>query len=171
MPIREVAKYQQTFNGTVDNNDFTFTFYRVFKQNQKNKFRVRVVQLADYRDSKVDNLPHAYFASDLAKGTSTYSEQPYIVPTPPALQLAQFTTGMRSNEFLLGVVMPVYFGGTAQANTSGTTQYLAPELILDEISTSPFTVQYRHVGSDTYAAASVGLLVCFEITEIEEVPY
>ena len=160
MPIREVAKYQQTFHGTTDDNEFTFSFYRVYKQNQKNKFRLRVVQLADHRDSKVDTLPHAYFAQDLANGTSTYSDE-----------ITQGGTGMKTNEFCLGVVAPTYFGGTAQTTTSGTTQYLAPEFIMDEISTSPFIVAYRHIGTAAYGTADVGFMVVFEITEIEEVPY
>ena len=160
MPIREVAKYQQTFHGTTDDNEFTFSFYRVYKQNQKNKFRLRVVQLSDHRDSKVDTLPHAYFAQDLANGTSTYSDE-----------ITQGGTGMKTNEFCLGVVAPTYFGGTAQTTTSGTTQYLAPEFIMDEISTSPFIVAYRNIGNANYASENIGFMVVFEITEIEEVPY
>ena len=78
---------------------------------------------------------------------------------------------MKSNEFCLGVVAPTYFGGAAQTTTSGQTQYLAPEFIIDEISTSPFIVAYRNLGTDDYASASVVLMIIFEITEIEEVPY
>jgi hypothetical protein len=160
MPMREVVKYQQTFHGTTDDDEFTFSFYRVYKQNQKNKFRVRVVQLVDYRDSKVDNIPHAYFASGLANGTSTYSDE-----------ISQGSTGMRSNEFCLGSVMPVYFGGTAQVHTSGQTQFLAPEFVVDDLSTSPFTIRYRQIGIDAIASSAIAILICFEITEIEEVAY
>lgn len=160
MPIREIAKYQQTFHGTTDDNEFTFAFYRVYKRNQKNKFRVRVVQISDHRDAKIDTLPHAYFAQDLANGTSTYSDE-----------ITQGGVGMKSNEFCLGVVAPTYFGGTAQATTSGQTQYLAPEFIIDEISTSPFIVGFREIGASTYGTQNVALLIVFEITEIEEMPY
>lgn len=160
MPVREVAKYQQTFHGTTDDNEFTFSFYRVYKQNQKNRFRVRVIQISDHRSSKVDTLPHAYFAQDFSNGTSTYSDE-----------ITQGGTGMETNEFCLGVVAPTYFGGTAQTTTSGLTQFLSPEVILDEISTSPFIVAYRHIGTDTYGSAEVGLLFTLEITEIEEVSY
>ena len=157
MPIREVAKYQQTFHGTTEDNEFTFSFYRVYKHNQKNRFRIRVIQIADHRASSVTTLPHAYFAQDFSNGTSTYSDE-----------TSQGGTGMKSNEFCLGVVAPIYFGGTAQTTTSGLTQFLAPEVILDEISTSPFTVTYRHIGSDAYATGDVGLLFTLDITEIEE---
>lgn len=176
MPIREVAKYQQTFHGTTDDNEFTFSFYRVYKQNQKNKFRVRVVQLADYRAGAETPTPHAYFAQDLTNGTSTYSDE-----------ITQGGTGMKTNEFCLGVVMPLFFGatnlttsttipptapnGTTQTATAGQTAFIAPEFILDEISTSPFIVAYRHIGTATYATGNVGFMVVFEITEIEEVPY
>lgn len=180
MPIREVAKYQQTFHGTTDDNEFTFSFYRVYKQNQKNKFRLRVVQLSDYRSGQETPQPHAYFAQDLANSSSTYSDE-----------ITQGGTGMKTNEFYLGTIMPLYFGannyttsttnpaktpydlpnGTTQTSTAGQTSFLAPEFILDEISTSPFIVAYRHVGTNAYATGNVGFLVCFEITEIEEVPY
>lgn len=160
MPIREIAKYQQTFHGTTDDNEFTFSFYRVYKRNQKNKFRVRVIQLAGHRDSKVDTIPHAYFAQDLVNGIATYSDE-----------ITQGGTGMISNEFCLGVVAPTYFGGTAQTTTSGQTQYAPAEFIVDEISTSPFIVAYRDIGNSAYGTANVGFLVVFEITEIEEVPY
>lgn len=160
MPIREVAKYQQTFHGTTDDSQFSFAFYRVYKQNQKNKFRVRVVQLADFRAAAVSTIPHAYFASNFANGFSTYSDE-----------TTGGSVGLKTNDFCLGVVQPLYFGGTAQTATSGQTQFITPEVILDEISTSPFTVKYRHVGTDAYATGNVGLLLVLEITEIEEVPY
>jgi hypothetical protein len=160
MPIREVAKYQQTFHGTTDDDEFSFAFYRVYKQNQKNKFRVRVVQISDFRAASVSNTPHAYFARDFANGFSTYSDE-----TTGA------DVGVKSNDFCLGVVQPLYFGGAAQTATTGQTQFIAPEVVLDEISTSPFSVRYRHVGTDAFSAGNVGLLLVLEITEIEEVPY
>lgn len=176
MPIREVAKYQQTFHGTTEDNEFTFSFYRVYKQNQKNKFRVRVVHISDHRPADERPFPNAYFAQDLANGTSTYSDE-----------ITQGGTGMKTNEFCLGVVMPLFFGatnlttsstvpptapnGTTQTATAGMTQYLAPEFIIDEISTSPFIVAFRHVGTASYSTAELALLITFEITEIEEVPY
>lgn len=160
MPIREVAKYQQTFHGTTDDDEFTFSFYRVYKQNQKNKFRLRVVQISDFRASNITTNPHAYFALDLANGTSSYSDE-----------ITSGGSGYKSNEFCLGVVQPAFFGGAASTATSGQTQFLAPEMIMDEISTSPFYVLYRHVGTAAFATGNVGLLLTFEITEIEEVPY
>ena len=176
MPIREVAKYQQTFHGTTDDDQFSFAFYRVYKQNQKNKFRVRVVLLSDFRAASETPTPHAYFASDFANGFSTYSDE----TTGGAV-------GLKSNDFCLGVVMPLFFGatnlttsttipptapdGTTQTSTAGQTAFIAPEVVLDEISTSPFTVKYRHVGTDALATGNVGLLLVLEITEIEEVPY
>lgn len=160
MPIREVAKYQQTFHGTTDDDVFSFAFYRVYKQNQKNKFRVRVVQISDFRAAAVSNVPHAYFAENFANGFSTYSDE-----TTGA------DIGYKTNDFCLGVVLPTYFGGTAQTATTGQTQFIVPEVVLDEISTSPFTVRYRHVGTDAFSTSNVGLLLVLEITEIEEIPY
>jgi hypothetical protein len=180
MPIREIAKYQQTFHGTADDNEFTFSFYRVYKSNQKNKFRVRVVHIADHRVAEERPYPNAYFAQDLTNGTSTYSDE-----------ITQGGTGMKTNEFCLGIVMPLYFGannyttsttnpaktpydlpnGTTQKDTAGLTSFLAPEFIVDELSTSPFIVAKRHVGIADYSTTDVGFMITFEITEIEEVPY
>jgi hypothetical protein len=39
---------------------------------------------------------------------------------------------------------------------------------MDEISTSPFTIKYREVGTAAYGTHNVALLVVFEITEIED---
>lgn len=158
MPIREVAKYQQSFHGTTDDQVFTFAFYRVYKKNQRNKFRVRVVQLSDFRASSAVVTPHAYFAQDFANGFSTYSDE-----------TTGGATGVKTNDFCLGIVIPA--NGTLQSSSAGQTQFHAPELILDEISTSPFVVRYRHVGTDAFATGNVGLLLVLEITEIEEVPY
>lgn len=154
--MKEVAKYQQTFHGTADDSVFTFGFYRIYKQQPKNKWRLRVVTVADYRDSNDDNVPHAYFAQDLTNGTSVYSDE-----------IVAGDSGMKSNDFFLGVVMPVYFGGSGKTALSGQTQFAPPEVYLDEISTSPFTVKYRYVGTNNFGTTSIGFLVTFEITEIE----
>lgn len=158
MPIREVAKYQQSFHGTTDDDEFSFAFYRVYKKNQRNKFRLRVVQLADFRASSALVSPHAYFATDFANGFSTYSDE-----------TTGGSVGLKTNDFCLGIVTPA--NGTLQSSSAGQTAFQAPELLLDEISTSPFVVKYRIVGTDAYNTLNVGLLLVVEITEIEEVPY
>lgn len=154
--MKEVAKYQQTFHGSTDDNTFSFAFYKIYKQQPRNKWRLRVTQISDFRAANVTVIPHAYFADGIANGTSSYSDE-----------TTQGTVGMKTNEFYLGTVAPIFFGGTAQTATAGTTAFAAPEVYLDDISTSPFTVKYRHVGTDAYAAGAVAIMVTFEITEVE----
>lgn len=153
--MKEVAKYQQTFHGTTDDFVFSFAFYRIFKQQRTNKFRLRVTQIADFRAGSMTCIPHAYFADGLTNGTSTYSDE-----------TTAGTSGSKTNEFCLGIVVPLYMGGTAQTATSGGTSYSPAEVYLDDISISPFTVRYRHVGTDAYPSGNVGLLFSLEITEV-----
>lgn len=156
MPFREVNKTQQTFHGTDNDSTFTFAFYKVYKQQKKNRFRLRVVTIADF-SAAVTAQPHIYFAQDLTNGFSVYSDE-----------ALQGTTGLVSNEFCLGVCPRNYYNITTNTNTAGVSVFAPNELFLDDISTSPFTVKYREVGTATYGAVAVGLVIVFEITEIEE---
>jgi hypothetical protein len=156
MPFREVSKTQQTFHGTDNDSTFKFAFYKVYKQQKKNRFRLRVVTIADY-STAVTAQPHIYLAQDFSNGQSTYSDE-----------ATQGTTGMVTNEFCLGVCQRNYFDIVANSDTSGVASFCPPEIYMDDISTSPFTVKYREVGAATYGAGLVGLVFVVEITEIEE---
>lgn len=156
MPFREVSKTQQTFHGTDNDSTFTFAFYKVYKQQNKNRFRLRVVTIADFSIA-VTAQPHIYFAQDFSNGKSTYSDE-----------VTQGNNGMVSNEFCLGVCPRNYFDIATHTDTCGVASFCPPEIYLDEVSTSPFTVKYREVGTATYGTQSVGLLFVVEITEIED---
>ena len=156
MSYREVKKTQQTFHGTDNDSTFTFAFYKVYKQQAKNRFRLRVTMLADFSGA-VTAQPHIYFADGISNGCSTYSDE-----------ALQGTTGMVSNELCLGICSRNYFDITTNTDTSGVMSNSPVELFLDEIGTSPFTVRYREVGTATYGAQAVGFVVVFEITEIED---
>lgn len=156
MPFREVNKTQQTFHGTDNDSTFTFAFYKVYKQQKKNRFRLRVVTIADF-STAVTAQPHIYFAQELTNGFSVYSDE-----------ALQGTTGLVSNEFCLGVCPRNYYDISGNTDTCGVATFAPPEVFLDEISTSPFTIKYREVGTAAYGSGAVGLLVVFEITEIEE---
>lgn len=152
MSYKEVAKYQQTFQSSAGASSFQFAFYQIYKQQSRNKFRLRVVTLADLNPA-TGATGHVYYARDLAGGASLCSE----VGTSP--------TGILSNEFCLGVTPRNFF--TMASNTSGVCVYAPPELILDDLSTTPFDIVYREMGQTTYGTALVSLCVVFEITEIE----
>jgi hypothetical protein len=152
MTYKEVAKYQQTFISSAGAASFKFAFYQVYKQQARNKFRLRVVTLADLNPA-TGATQHMYFAKDLAGGSALCSE---VSGSP---------TGLISNEFCLGVAPRNFF--TMASNTSGVCVYTAPELILDDLSTTPFDIVYRDMGQTTYGTALVDVCVVFEITEIE----
>jgi len=156
MPFREVNKTQQTFHGTDNDSTFTFAFYKVYKQQKKNRFRLRVVTLADF-SSAVSAQPHIYFAQELTNGTAVYSDE-----------ATQGKSGLVSNEFCLGISPRNYFDIVTNTDTCGVSVFAPPEAFLDEISTSPFTVKYREVGTAAYGTGAVGFVVVFEITEIED---
>jgi hypothetical protein len=156
MPFREVNKTQQTFHGTNNDSTFTFAFYKVYKQQKKNRFRLRVVTIADFCVN-VSAEPHIYFAQDLTNGYAVYSDE-----------ATQGSTGLVSNEFCLGVCPRNFYDISANTDTCGVATFAPPEVYMDEISTSPFTIKFREVGTATYGTHNVGLLVVFEITEIED---
>ena len=156
MPFREVNKTQQTFHGTNNDSTFTFAFYKVYKQQKKNRFRLRVVTIADFSIA-VTAEPHIYFAQELTNGYAVYSDE-----------ATQGSTGLVSNEFCLGVCPRNLFDNTAHTDTCGVATFAPPEVYMDEISTSPFTIKYREVGTAAYATGAVGFVVVFEITEIED---
>jgi hypothetical protein len=156
MPFREVNKTQQTFHGTDNDNDFTFAFYKVYKKQNKNRFRLRVLMLADYSIA-VDPEPHIYFARGLTDGYAVYSDE-----------ATQGNSGLVSNEFCLGIPSRNYYDIASFAQTSGVASFARPEVYMDEISISPFTIRYRQVGNAGFGGGSVGFAVVFEITEIED---
>ena len=155
MPEKEINKSQQTF---ISNNtpavSFTFSFYKVYKRNPKNRFRVRVVSIADLEDTTNDGIPNIYVAQGL-------------VGTNGALSQSSTTTnGMKSNEFCLGITGRNKFN-TAATVMNGVTSTSPIEFFTDEVSITPFKVTaYDMYGAIT--ANNFNVAVVFEITELEE---
>lgn len=152
MTYKEVAKYQQTFTSSAPASSFQFCFYNIYKQQAKNKFRLRVVTLADQVTS-TGVTQNVYYARDLFSGGAVSSETGVSI------------TGILSNEFCLGITPRNM--ATVSTSTSGVVFSHAPEMIVDDVTTSSFDVLYRAVGDATYGTALVSLVIVFEITEIE----
>lgn len=155
MAFREVSKSQQSFHCTTVNNEFTFQFYKVFKQQAKNKLRLRVVQMADF-STAVTAQPHIYFAQNISNANAIYSGES-----------SGGLSGVVSNELCLGICPRNYYDIATNTDTSGVTTFSPIEIYLDELTTSPFTIKYRHVGTTAYGTQDVGFFIVFEITEIE----
>jgi hypothetical protein len=154
MSEREVSKSQQTFTG-VEAASFSFAFYKVYKRQAKNRFRVRVVSLADYGPGSPKQ--HVYSASGM-NVTGTLSG---VTPADGI--------GMLTNDFTLGITPRDNYDTTTYTTVGGVIYAYPVEFYTDEVSTSPFTVKYRHIDSTTYATGSVSLVIVFEITELEYV--
>lgn len=153
---REVTKSQQTFFQSGSANNFSFAFYKVYKRQPKNRFRVRVIQLADF-DALADASPSIYVAQNLVGASGVFS----------GVTNGNGASGMKSNDFVLGITSRN--DNTATAETSGVVYSKAIEYYTDEVSTSPFQVRmYQMAGSD-YSSDIASLVIVFEITELEEV--
>jgi hypothetical protein len=156
MPEKEVQKSYQTFHAHSSGSNFTFAFYRVYKRQAKNRFRVRVVQLADF-DNSNDGIPLMYVVQGGLMGSTSVISH---VSTAPG--------SLKSNDFVLGVTSRNQFN-TALTTSTGTIQTSPIEFYTDEIKVSPFTIRYYDLATGSYGSSDlVSLVVTFEITELEE---
>ena len=158
---REVSKSQQTFFQSSSASDYSFAFYRVYKRQPKNRFRVRVIQLADY-DSLADASPTVYVAQGLVGANAVFSG----VVTDGTGATKPQTTGMRTNDFVLGITSRA--DNTASTESSGVVYSKCIEYYTDEVSTTPFTVKLYQLASSSYSTDIASLVIDFEITELEE---
>lgn len=157
MPEKEVSKSHQTFHSATSGSSFTFGFYKVYKRQAKNRFRVRVIQLADY-DNSIDGIPNMIVATGGFMNTSSV-----ISHRETALG-----NGVRGNDFVLGIT-PRNQYSTAETSTNGVVLSAPIEFYTDEISTSPFHIKYYQLTSPNYGTTDIlSLAIVFEITELEE---
>ena len=148
--MKEVKRYQQTFQGTGSTASYSVLFNRIFKQKPENKFTLRVTNLASYQ-AVASNIPHAIFAVGLNLAGSCYSNTQGDISVSAD---AYYT-----NDFCLGVLGNNNYGATATWNHN--------ELMLNDIPLNPFTLAYKHLNSATYETTALAMLVVFEIIEYE----
>ena len=157
MPEKEVHKSHQTFHAASSASSFSFGFYKVYKRQPQNRFRVRVIQLADL-DNSTDGNPLMYVASGGFMNTSSVVSH----------RADAVGNGVKTNDFVLGITNRNQFN-TASATTNGSIQASPIEFYTDEISVSPFTIRYYDLTSATYGTTDiVSFTITFEITELEE---
>lgn len=143
----EIKRYQQTFQGT-GASSYTFQFNRIYKRKPENKFVLRVTNLASFISGAIV-APHGIYAVGFDTGSScNYNTQGDTVAGGDPYQ---------NNDYLLGFV----------GNTNFTIGWNHNEMMLNNITTSPFTVQYKHLTSYTYETAVISLGITFEIIEYE----
>ena len=148
--MKEVKRYQQTFQGTGSTASYSVLFNRIFKQKPENKFTLRVTNLASYQ-AVASNIPHAIFAVGLNLAGSCYSNTQGDISVSAD---AYYT-----NDFCLGVLGNNNYGATATWNHN--------ELMLNDIPLNPFTLAYKHLNSATYETTALAMMVVFEIIEYE----
>lgn len=152
--MREIKHYQVAFAGTSPAPSFQFQFQRIYKQQPHHKFKLKCVNLTDYRAGSLAVNPHSYYAVGLlGNGICTYSG---IVGE-----------NIETNDYFLGTTSTNGAEATTPTNIGTSTALLPSELMLDEIPYNPFTIAYRHTASPTFATGSVELLVVFEIIEYD----
>lgn len=154
---REVSKSQQTFFQSSSASSYSFAFYKVYKRKPQNRFRIRVIQLADY-DSLADASPSVYVAQDLVGASGVFSG---------VVNDGTTGMGMKTNDFVLGITSRN--DNTATSETSGVAYSKAIEFYTDEVSTSPFSVKQYQLAGASYNTDIASLVIVFEITELEEV--
>ena len=148
--MKEVKRYQQTFQGTGSTATYSVLFNRIFKQKPGNKFILRVTNLASYQTA-ANNIPHAIFAVGLdVNGSCTTNTQGDISVSADAYY---------NNDFCLGFLGNNNFGATATWNHN--------ELMLNDIPLNPFTLAYKHLNSAAYETTALAMCVVFEIIEYE----
>ncbi len=152
--MREIKHYQVSFAGTTPAANFQFQFPRYYKQAPHHKFRLKCVNITDYRAGSLATNPHSYYATGfLGDGLCLYS--------------GITSEAFLSNDYFLGTTSTNGAEATAPTNIGTATAIFPTELMLDTISTNPFTIAYRHTASPTFATGNVEILVVFEIIEYD----
>jgi hypothetical protein len=155
MPEKEVSKSHQTFHSATSGTNFSFGFYKVYKRQPQNRFRVRVIQLVDL-DNSTDGIPLMYVASGGFMNTSSVVSH----------RADAFGNGVKTNDFVLGVTNRNQFTGST---TNGSVQSAPIEFYTDEIPINPFTIRYYELTGPSYGTTDiVSFAITFEITELEE---
>ena len=154
--MREIKHYQVSFAGTTPAASFQFQFPRYYKQAPHHKFILRCVNITDYRAGSLAVNPHSYYAVGfLGDGLCTYS--------------GTTSENIISNDYFLATTSTNGSEATTPTNIGTATAILATDLFLDNISTNPFTIAYRHTASPTFATGNVDILVVFEIIEYDPI--
>lgn len=152
--MREIKHYQVSFAGTTPAAAFHFQFPRYYKQKPEHKFKLRCVNLTDYRAGSLAVNPHSYYATGfLGDGLCTYS--------------GVVDEGIISNDYFLGTTSTNGAEAATPTNVGTSTAMLTTDLILNEIPLNPFKIQYRHTASPSFASGTVEILVVFEIIEYD----
>lgn len=152
--MREIKHYQVSFAGTTPASSFQFQFPRYYKQAPHHKFKIRCVNLTDYRAGSLAVNPHSYYATGfLGDGLCTYS--------------GTTSEAIISNDYFLGTTSTNGAEATTPTNVGTSTALLPTDLMLNDIPINPFTIAYRHTASSAFATGTIELLVVFEIVEYD----
>ena len=148
--MKEVRRYQQTFQGTGATATYTCMFNHIYKQNPDNKFILRVTNLASYQ-TVASTIPHAIFAVGLnLRGACNSNTQGDISVSADAYYNNDFCLGMLGNN-----------------NQGATVSWNNNELMVNNIPMNPFTLAYKHLNTSSYETTALAIMVVFEIIEYE----
>tara|TARA_R110002126_G_scaffold243153_2_gene386278 strand:- start:6331 stop:6801 length:471 start_codon:yes stop_codon:yes gene_type:complete len=152
--MKDIKHYQVSFAGTTPASSFEFQFPRYYKQAPHHKFILRCLNLTDYRAGSLAVNPHSYYATGfLGDGLCLYS--------------GITSEGIQTNDYFLGTTSTNGAEATSPTNVGTSTSILPCDLMLNDIPTNPFKIQYRHTASSSFATGTIELLVVFEIIEYD----
>lgn len=152
--MKEIRKYQATFQGSTPAASFDFAFKRIYKQAPHHKFLIRCTNISDYRAGSLAVNPHNYFLQNfIGDGLCTYS--------------GTIDEGIQSNDFFIGTTSTNGAEAATPTNIGTAMSYQAQDLILDEIPLNPFKLVYRHTASTGLASGLIEVLFSIEITEFD----
>jgi hypothetical protein len=148
--MKVIKYFQQTFYGTTSGTpkEIVFRFDKIYKTNPLNKIRVSVVNLAIWQ-GVTTYKPHSAWAKGLTWGGSVSSGA-----------YADAVLSKYRNDFCLGIVM-----GSSSSNSSGGSNTLPTYLVIDDLTTQPFSVYVCETDGDITTDASE-VFITFQIEEI-----
>lgn len=152
--MKEIRKYQATFQGSTPASSFHFAFKQIYKQAPHHKFLIRCTNISDYRAASLAVNPHNYFLQGfVGNGLCTYS--------------GTIDEAVVSNDYFIGTTSTNGAEAATPTNIGTAMSYQAQDLILDEIPLNPFKLVYRHTASTDLALGLIEVLFSMEITEFD----
>ena len=148
--MKVIKYYQQTFTGATSGTpkEIVFKFDKIYKTNPLNKIRVSVVNLAMWQ-AVTTYKPHSLWAKGLSWGGSVSS----------GVYSNNAVTSYK-NDFCLGVLM-----GSSASSSSGGSNTLPTYLVIDDLTTQPFSVYVSETDLSVSTDASE-LVITFQIEEV-----
>tara|TARA_R110002126_G_scaffold291537_1_gene453502 strand:- start:13287 stop:13802 length:516 start_codon:yes stop_codon:yes gene_type:complete len=169
--MKIVKTYQQTYcSDATPSYAWSFRWGKLYKQNENNKFRIKVNCLATNQNA-TSPKPHLFFLQNLATAIPNMSNASIMyrdVSTTPVADNPVWA----NNDWFLGVL-----GGGFNAPSPPTTRgdiwiVSSIDVVMDDLPMDFFRIYYRHPDTATSVLSETtvlaGFFISFEITEFND---